>query len=136
VAGGISPISSRNSVPVSASSKRPEPALRGAGERALLVAEQLALEQRLGERAHVHGDERARAPRRQAVDAARDQLLARAALPLDEHRARHRRVLLDLHEHLPDRLALAVQPRQLGEARRSSSRRAAAATSSATTGLG
>ena len=35
-----------------------EPPLGRAGERALLVAEQLALEQRLGQRADVHGDER------------------------------------------------------------------------------
>ena len=42
-----------------------ELALDGAGERALLVAEQLALEQRLGERAAVDLDERAARARRE-----------------------------------------------------------------------
>ena len=88
----------------------PEPPLGRAGERALLVAEQLALEQRLRQRADVHGDERlVRARTRAACMRARDELLARAALALDEHRARHRRHLLDLHHHLAHRLALADQ---------------------------
>ena len=55
--GAISPISSRNSVPPS---RQLEPAalLRDrAGEGAALVAEQLALEQRLGQRRAVDGDE-------------------------------------------------------------------------------
>src|SRR5881409_2303847 len=56
------------------------------GERALLVAEQLRLEQRLGQRGAVDRDERTAAPRRARVDRARDELLARAALALDEHR--------------------------------------------------
>ena len=59
IAGGMSPTSSRKSVPPSASSKRPSLLLDRAGERALLVAEQLALEQRLGERGAVDLDERA-----------------------------------------------------------------------------
>src|SRR5439155_22887477 len=58
---------------------------RRAGERALLVAEQLRLEQRLGQRRTVLRDERPAAPRRARVDRARDELLARAALALDEH---------------------------------------------------
>ena len=48
--GEMSPISSRKSVPPSAISKRPARAVDGAGEGALLVAEQLALEQGLGQR--------------------------------------------------------------------------------------
>ena len=40
----------------------------GAGERALLVAEELALEERLGERGAVERDERARRARRAVVD--------------------------------------------------------------------
>ena len=80
----------------------PDATLGRAGERALLVAEQLALEQRLRQRPAVHGDERLVAPRTEPMDRARDELLARAALALDEHRARHRRDLLDLHEHLAD----------------------------------
>ena len=43
---GMSPISSRKSVPPCASSSLPEPPLLGVGERAALVAEQLRLEQR------------------------------------------------------------------------------------------
>ena len=59
-----------------------------AGERAAHVAEQLGLEQRLGERAAVDRHERtARAPA-VAVDRARDQLLAGAALARDQHRRR------------------------------------------------
>src|SRR6185503_5918845 len=66
-----------------------------AGERALLVAEQLALEQRLGERAAVDLDERAVRALAQPVDRARDQLLAGAALARDEHGRVARRDLLD-----------------------------------------
>jgi hypothetical protein len=51
---GSSPISSRNSVPPFAISNRPAVARR-AGERALLVAEQLALDQALGMRAQLIG---------------------------------------------------------------------------------
>jgi hypothetical protein len=59
--------------------------LVGAGERALLVAEELALEQRLGERGAVHLDERAgRAPRAE-VDVARELALAGAALAQQQH---------------------------------------------------
>ena len=54
-----SPISSRKSVPPSARSNRPRLRAHGAGERALLVAEQLALEQRARERRAVDADERA-----------------------------------------------------------------------------
>ena len=56
---GRSPISSRNSVPRCASSNLPGLRCDGAGERALLVAEQLGLEQRFGNRGAVDGDERA-----------------------------------------------------------------------------
>src|SRR5690606_1006727 len=54
-----------------------------AGERALLVAEQLGLEQRLRHRGDVGGDERPVPARRQRVDAARYALLAGAALAGD-----------------------------------------------------
>ena len=53
-----SPISSRNSVPPCASSKRPARAADGAGERALLVAEELALDERRGDRGAVDPHER------------------------------------------------------------------------------
>src|SRR5690606_20804046 len=52
----------------------------GAGERALLVAEQLGLEDRLRDRGAVDRDERALGARRIIVQCAREQLLAGAAL--------------------------------------------------------
>ena len=82
-AAGISPISSRNSVPPVG---HPEQARRTdrAGERAALVPEQLALDERLRKGAAVDGDERSGAARTRSVDRPRDQLLAGAALALDE----------------------------------------------------
>src|SRR5216117_265801 len=62
-----------------------QPPLGGAGERPALVAEQLALDQRLGDRRTVDGDERPVAPVGKVVDRARDQLLAGATLAIDEH---------------------------------------------------
>ena len=61
------------------------PARGGAGEGALLVAEQLALEQRLAERRAVDRDERARRARAPVVDGARRDLLAGAALAEQQH---------------------------------------------------
>ena len=73
-AGGRSPISSRKRVPPSASSKRPLRARDRAGEGALLVAEELGLQQALGqgravdlhERARRRGGSRSGAPSRSA----------------------------------------------------------------------
>ena len=62
-AGDISPISSRNSVPPLGASTRPAWSRDRAGERAARVAEQLALEQVLGQRGAVDGDERRRGAR-------------------------------------------------------------------------
>ena len=82
-----------------------------AGERALLVPEQLALDQRAGDRAAIDDDERLRVPRRQLVQGARDHVLAGAGLALDEHGRVGRRDLLDQAEDLahrgraPDHLA-------------------------------
>ena len=84
-AGEISPISSRNSVPPLACWKRPSRRADRAGERAALVAEQLALEQRLGERRAVQLHERALGARAALVDGGRDQLLAGARLAGDQH---------------------------------------------------
>jgi hypothetical protein len=50
VAGPISPISSRKRAAAVGQLELPELLLVGVGERALLVAEELALEQRLGDR--------------------------------------------------------------------------------------
>ena len=57
-----------------------------ARERALHVAEELALEEVARERAAVHGHERPRARERARVERARDDFLAGAALPRDEDR--------------------------------------------------
>ena len=57
--GDISAISSRKSVPPSASSKRPFAATVRPGERTALVPEELALEQRLGKGRAVDLHERA-----------------------------------------------------------------------------
>ena len=59
-----------------------------AGERAALVAEQLALDEAFGDRRAVDLDERAVLARRAEVQRAGDELLARAALAGDEHRGR------------------------------------------------
>ena len=67
-----------------------EPALAsadGAGERAAHVAEQLGLEQRLGNRAAVERDEPLRAARAVVMDGARHDFLARAGLAGHEDRA-------------------------------------------------
>ena len=83
---GRSPTSSRNSVPPSASSKRPGRRAHRAGEGALLVAEQLALEHAGRERRAVDAHERLVLARRVDVDGVRDQLLAGAGLAAQEHR--------------------------------------------------
>ena len=62
-----------------------------AGERAAHVAEQLGLEQRLGNRAAVERDEAVHAPRAVVVNRARDDFLAGAGLAGDENRAVGRR---------------------------------------------
>ena len=96
VASGISPISSRKSVPPSACSKRPSRRATRAGERALLVAEELALEERLGERGAVEAHERrlrARAARAWSISA-----MSSLPVPLspdDEHARLARGDLLD-----------------------------------------
>ena len=58
----------------------------GAGEGALLVAEQLALQQRLGDGGAVQRQERRLRPRPVVVDGAGDELLAGAALAGDQDR--------------------------------------------------
>ena len=88
-----------------------------AGEGAAHVAEQLGLEQPLGQRAAVDRHERAARARAVAVDGARDQLLAGAGLSGHEHRrvrrARERDLLVD-REHAA---AAPHQPRQRRPAR-------------------
>ena len=63
----------------------------GAGEGALLMSEKLRLDERLGDRRAVDGDERAAPAWRQRVQGAREELFAGAALSRQEHRALGRR---------------------------------------------
>src|SRR5262249_58982176 len=85
----------------------PRPARHRAGERALLVAEQLALQDARRQRRAVHLHERAGFARAVDVDRVRDELLARPRLAAQEHRRRRGRDLLDLGEHLAQRAGLA-----------------------------
>ena len=73
-------------MPPSACSKRPAVRVRRAGEGALLVAEQLALDQVARDRRHVDGDERAVPALAVVVQGAGDELLAGAGLAGDHHR--------------------------------------------------
>ena len=72
----------------------------GAGERALLVSEELAFEQRLGQRGAVDGDERFVSAVRVRMDGAGNQFLPRAALACNQHgrigRRHFRDELIDL----------------------------------------
>src|SRR5262249_35761723 len=86
------------------------PALERAGEGALLVAEDLALEERLGDRRAVDGHEGPRAPRRALVDGPRGELLAGAALAQEEHGSRRWRGEVDEAIDLLHGLALADEP--------------------------
>jgi hypothetical protein len=65
-------------------------ALDRVGERALLVTEQLAFEQRVLDGGTVEGDQRLPRPRAVVVDRLRDQLFAGPALTGDEHGGLHR----------------------------------------------
>ena len=84
--------------------------LVGAGEGALLVAEQLRLEQVLLQRRAVHLDEVAARAQRVVVDRAGDQLLAGARFAADQHRRVALRDLLDDREHRLQRAARADDP--------------------------
>ena len=78
-----------------------------AGERALFVAEQLAFQQRFGERGAVDGHKRLRCARAVAMDGARHQFLAGAAFAAHQHRGHGGRRLGDEIEYLPDARARA-----------------------------
>ena len=56
------------------------------GERPLLAAEQLALDERAGDRGTVHADHRPSAPRAQFVNLRREEFLACAGLTEEQHR--------------------------------------------------
>jgi hypothetical protein len=76
----MSAISSRKSVPLALD------APVGAGERAPLVTEELAVEQGVAQRGRVEGDERPLGAGGRVVDGAGEQGLARARLTEDEDR--------------------------------------------------
>jgi hypothetical protein len=92
-----------------------------AGEGAFLVAEQLTLEQGLGDGRAVDGDEGARAARAQVVDGAGSQLLAGPALAGEEHGSVHGRDLAQGGENLlhgrarPDHALEAASARVLSQ---------------------
>ncbi len=75
-----------------------------AGERALLVAEQLGFEQVLGDRGAIDRDERRARAVRFRVHEARQHLLAGAGLAGDQHRGIARRDLLREPDHLRHRV--------------------------------
>ena len=79
----------------------------GAGEGALLVSEQLRLEQRLGKRRAVHLDEVPRRAMRVVMDRAGDELLAGARFAADQHRRVALRHLAHDAEHALQRIARA-----------------------------
>ena len=109
---GRSPISSRNRVPPLASSILPDGLLGGAGEGALLVAEQFGFQQGLGDRGAVDGDEALAGARRQFVHAARQHLLAGAGFAEQQHRGIGGRDLFHGAADLQHRLAAGDQALQ------------------------
>ena len=84
----------------------------GAREGALLIPEELRLDEAVGQRRATHFDERFLRPQRVVVDRMRDELLARARFSADEHGRIGRRDLRDLLVHLPHRSA---RPDDVGE---------------------
>src|SRR5213596_479062 len=102
VAGLMSPISSRNSVPPLL------PRLR-ACKGALLVAEELRLDEALGQRRAAHFHERLPGAQRTVVDRVRDQLLPGAGFAANQRRGVRAGDLRHLLEDLPHRPAAADQ---------------------------
>ena len=96
-------------MPPCASSNRPFLLAIGAGEGAALVAEELALQQVLGQRRAVDRDQRAAAGDVAEVDRLGHQLLARAGLAGDQDGARRRADPGDPLEDLAHARALAQQ---------------------------
>ena len=86
---------------------------RRAGEGAGLVAEQLAVEQALGQGGAVELDERLVPARREVGETRRHQLLAGAALAHHQHRPVERRQLRHLGQRGAECRGLADQRRQV-----------------------
>src|SRR5207249_9116166 len=90
----------------------PDPVVDRAGERPALVAEELALEERVREGGTVDGDEAAALALTLEVDRARRELLAGARLAVDEDG----RVVLRQHaDRLEDLVHDAVAAHHVGE---------------------
>ena len=103
VASGISPISSRKMVPPSASSNRPS-RRSAAPVKAPFSWPNSSLSSSVsGSAAQLTAMNGFAPAGREVVERLGDQLLAGAALALDQHRARDRRHLLDLDQHFLDR---------------------------------
>src|ERR1700686_1471226 len=71
------------------------------------MPEQFVLDQRVGNRRAVDGDERAVTARRELMDGASEQFLARARLALQQHARIRRRHALDRIGHLDDARRIA-----------------------------
>src|SRR6185295_3315957 len=97
--------------------ERPPPQAIGAGERAALMAEELALDQLLRQRRAVDRDQRRFRAVTAAMQFARDQFLARPALAHDQDTARNRRNPRDGVPERPHRSAVADERRVAIEAR-------------------
>src|SRR6266436_2042923 len=84
--------------------------LVGSGEGATLVPEELRLDERLGQRRAVDGDEGPLGTPARIVDGASDQFLSRAALSGEQHRRLCRSDARRLIERLPEGRRLADDP--------------------------
>ena len=105
--GLMSPISSRKSVPPFACSNFPVRSAIAPVNDPFDVPEELALDQLTRNRRAVHLDERLRRARRQPVQRARDELLARSVLAGDQHARRRCGHALDLLDERANREGLA-----------------------------
>ena len=86
-------------MPPSACSKRPAPLRLGAGKRAALVAEEFRLEQILGNRRRIDGNEGLVGARAVAVQRTGNQFLAAARLAIDQHGGVRKRQTTDGAKH-------------------------------------
>ena len=107
-----SPTSSRNRVPPLATSNSPLRLVVGAGEGPLAVAEELALDEVLGQGPAVDRDEGVAGPLALVVEVPGDQLLAGAGLAQDQDPGVGRRDHLDLAADRLHRRGVADQQRR------------------------
>src|SRR5439155_733464 len=83
----------------------------GAGKRAALMSEQLALDELFGQRGAVHRNQRGARARSQPVQFARNQFLSRAAFPDNQDAAWNRRHTRDRGTQRPHRYTVADERR-------------------------